>query len=151
MPNTKRGFVGVGLIIIILIILGGGAYLWSQKSTPPNTSDEGPTSVENNIITIDMQFNASEVKIREIKKLLEDQKVVQFVSYFSSDQVLEETKSNNPSYFSNPNVLQTLNESGNPFGPRLVVQITDPSQKQRLIEFVQANDASPISVIRLIK
>ncbi len=32
MPNTKRGFGSAGLIIVILIILAGGAYLWSQKS-----------------------------------------------------------------------------------------------------------------------
>ena len=31
MPNTKRGFGSVGLILVILIILGGGVYLWSQK------------------------------------------------------------------------------------------------------------------------
>ncbi|MEK7621908.1 MAG: hypothetical protein AAB415_01885 [Patescibacteria group bacterium] len=40
MPNTKRGFGSAGLIIVILIIIAGGAYLWSQKS--PN--DGSPTS-----------------------------------------------------------------------------------------------------------
>ncbi|MEK7209267.1 MAG: hypothetical protein AAB677_03335 [Patescibacteria group bacterium] len=32
MMNIKNGFIGVGIIIIVLAILGGGAYLWSQKS-----------------------------------------------------------------------------------------------------------------------
>lgn len=31
MPNTKRGFGGIGIIIIILLALGLGAYFWSQK------------------------------------------------------------------------------------------------------------------------
>ena len=34
--NTKRGFGSAGLILVILIIIGGGLYLWSQKSTPTN-------------------------------------------------------------------------------------------------------------------
>ncbi|MEK7209264.1 MAG: hypothetical protein AAB677_03320 [Patescibacteria group bacterium] len=37
MPNTKRGFGEVGIIIVILIALGLGIYLWSRKSAPPDT------------------------------------------------------------------------------------------------------------------
>ena len=38
--NTKRGFGSAGLILVILIILGGGAYIWSQKKVevPLSTS-----------------------------------------------------------------------------------------------------------------
>ena len=41
MPNTKRGFGSAGLIIVILIIIAGGVYLWSQKKV------EVPTPVIN--------------------------------------------------------------------------------------------------------
>lgn len=32
MPTLKRGFGSAGLILVILIIIGGGLYFWSQKS-----------------------------------------------------------------------------------------------------------------------
>ena len=42
--NTKSGFGSAGLILVILIIIGGGLYLWSQKTaTDPN--DGSPTSI----------------------------------------------------------------------------------------------------------
>ena len=147
--NTKRGFGKIWIIIIIFLVLVVGVYLLLAINWWPN--DESRISVESSIITIDMKFDAEEAKVNEIKKLLENQEGVQSVSYFSPEQVLEETKSNNPDYFSNPNVLQTLNELGNPFGPRLVVKITDPSQKQSLIKFVQTKDGTPFSIIQLIK
>ncbi|MEK7621904.1 MAG: PsbP-related protein [Patescibacteria group bacterium] len=40
-PNTKRGFGSVGLIIVILIIIAGGSYMWSQKGP----TDGSPTAV----------------------------------------------------------------------------------------------------------
>lgn len=43
MPNTKRGFGVVGIIIIILLALGGGAYLWSQKKVEAPSSTDVPT------------------------------------------------------------------------------------------------------------
>ncbi|MEK7209198.1 MAG: hypothetical protein AAB677_02985 [Patescibacteria group bacterium] len=38
--NTKRGFGGVGVIIMILIVLGLGVYFWSQKKVEaPSPTD----------------------------------------------------------------------------------------------------------------
>ena len=59
MSNTKRGFGSAGLIIVILIILAGGAYLWSQKSVSnfclaQNSSEK----VEETITKVVSQFES---------------------------------------------------------------------------------------------
>ncbi|MFH1170493.1 MAG: hypothetical protein V1704_02950 [Candidatus Vogelbacteria bacterium] len=49
MPNTKHGFGSAGLIIVILIIIAGGAYLWSQKKVEapaPTNVPVGTTAVD---------------------------------------------------------------------------------------------------------
>jgi len=47
MSNIKRGFGSAGLIIVILIILAGGAYFWSQKKV------EAPTSTDISVPVVD--------------------------------------------------------------------------------------------------
>lgn len=62
MPNTKRGFGSAGLIFIILVIIAGGAYLWSQKFSTkiikPTMYDYSKTlqSIAQDIATLKNEF-----------------------------------------------------------------------------------------------
>ena len=64
MPNTKRGFGGVGIIIIVLLALGVGAYFWSQKkSVPPIQSVANSTGSLRPDLRCQDSINISQFKI----------------------------------------------------------------------------------------
>ena len=51
MPNTKRGFGSVGVIIIILLALAIGAYLWNQKSVSNFCLEQNQSEKSEDVIT----------------------------------------------------------------------------------------------------
>ena len=101
--------------------------------------ENNAVKMRESIITINMQPHALESQINTIKKLLESQKAVQSVQRLPSEEVLAEYKSANRN---NPLILRSLQEVGNPFGARLMIRLTDPTQKQNLIRLIEDNSTS---------
>ena len=93
-------------------------------------------------IIVYIKVEIAESQIVAFKSLLERQVGVSSVQYVSSDQELNDFKSQHKNH---PVVTQSLNELGsNPLPATLTIKITDPLQKQSLINFIKANDTGSI-------
>lgn len=93
-------------------------------------------------VTVYTETGVPESQILAFKSLLESQNSVRLVKYVSAEQALVDFK---VKYQDDKRILQALDElKTKPFSGSLIITITDPSQKQSLINFIQANDQNSI-------
>lgn len=112
------------------------SLLESQKQ-----ADEAKYKREHTL-TVYAKTGASESQILTLKNLLEKQSSVQSVKYVSAAQALADFKTRHQN---DQLTLQALDELGtNPLSGSLEITITDPTQKQSLMNLIQSNDPNSI-------
>ncbi len=93
-------------------------------------------------LTVYTKTGISEAQILALKNLLESQSSVQSVQYVSANQALSDFKAKHQN---DQAISQAIDELGaNPLEATLIITITDPSQKQSLINLIKANDPNSI-------
>lgn len=131
----RSGVVSLSSIIVLtvtLFVIGGlilaQAYLVASL-------DEIRAKVD---ISVSFQPTATEAEVLTVKKNLEALPEVKQVVYRSRDEEYADFAQRNAD---NDLIKRSLEEVGNPFGARLNVEATDPSQYENIAAFLRADNA----------
>ncbi len=132
--NSIVSIASVLTMAVTLFVIGslyiGAAFLNSSLEEVKNKVD----------ISVSFKVDASDDEIISLKKDLSLQPEVKAVDYIGRDQELADFKE---SHKDNAILLQSLEETGNPFGARLNIKAVDPAQYDAVARFlVNRNDPS---------
>ncbi len=131
----RSGVVSLSSIIVLtvtLFVIGGlilaQAYLGASL-------EEIKAKVD---ISVSFQPTATEAEVLAVKQELSALPEVKQVVYRSRDEEYADFKQRNAD---NDLIKQSLEEVGNPFGARLNIEATDPSQYENIAAFLRADNA----------
>lgn len=138
----------LGIIIIVIGIFAAKKFLENRVYKEVYGSSKEEIEYANykieHTVNIWLKVGTKESSALALKNLIESQESVKSVEYVSSETALdnfkERKKQENDLY-----TLQSLVElKTNPFGGTLSITISNTSEKQNLISFINANDHNTI-------
>ncbi|MEX0918528.1 MAG: permease-like cell division protein FtsX [Candidatus Paceibacterota bacterium] len=134
----RSGYVSVSSVLVLTVTLFVIGMLMLSSAFLESTL----TNLEDRVdISVTFKADAPEVEIRALQVALEELPEVRSVIYTSR---AEELRNFEQRHQDNSLLIQSLNEVGNPFGARLSVLATNPSQYEVIARFLDSHSDSQI-------